>query len=125
MGCVKTSPSDFYAALTAVAITAEYQATLNPVHPTETPTLTPGPLATTQPEKCRAESIIDSVNIRSGSSGSIIGCCLAIGERLEIQQIDPSGEWAFILGVDRPSHQGWVKLSFLKIIGECKMISGE
>jgi len=122
LGCVKTTPSDFYDALTAVAATSEYQATLNPVPATETPTLTSGPLVTTQPEKCRAESSMDSVNIRSGPSGGIIGCCLAKGEKLEIQQIDPSGEWALIVGSDRPSHQGWVKLSLLKIIGECGMI---
>jgi len=122
MGCVKTSPSDFYDALTAVAATVEYRSTLNPVPATETTTLTPGPLATTRPEKCLAESSIDSVNIRSGPSGGIIGCCLGKGEKLEIQQIDLSGQWALIVGLDRTSHQGWVKLSLLKIIGECGMI---
>ena len=96
-----------------------------PINSTQLPTQTLPPVSTTKPEKCLGESKQNSINIRSGPSGSIVGCCLAEMEKVEIQRIDASGEWVLIKGIDRPSHQGWVKMSFLNIIGNCEMVVGQ
>lgn len=126
VGCGKAAPVDFYPALTAAAATNGSGSPNAPQISTQSATQTPQPIITARPEKCLAESKENSINLRRGPSGDIIGCCLARGERLEIQQVDSTGDWALIEGIDRPSHQGWVKLSFLSIIGDCKMgIAGQ
>ena len=83
------------------------------------PTLPPAPTlaATTTPRSgpCKAEARVNSINMRRSPSGDIIGCCLSAGEDVEIQKVDEQGEWALIEGIERPSHQGWVKLSLLNI----------
>ena len=66
---------------------------------------------------------MNSVNMRRSPSGDIIGCCLSAGEDVEIQKVDEKGEWALIEGIERPSHQGWVKLSLLNITGDCDLVS--
>ncbi len=80
----------------------------------------PRPTGTPQQENCRAESIQNSINMRRTPNGDIIGCCLARGEAVEILDVDDSGEWVLIEGIEKPTHRGWVKLSLLEISGDCE-----
>jgi len=125
MGCRAKPPSDFFPALTSAAATSQSGSPGNLMDPTEEPTQTPSPSNTTEPEKCLAESISNNINIRRGPSGDIIGCCLAQSEKVEIQQVDVLGEWALIQGIEKPAHTGWVKLSYLKIMGDCKLLPAD
>ena len=122
MSCRGKPPSDFFPALTSAAATNQSGSSGNLIDSTEEPSQTPSLNNTTESEKCLAESISNNINIRRGPSGDIIGCCLAQGEKVGIQQVDVLGEWALIQGIEKPAHKGWVKLSYLKIMGDCKMV---
>lgn len=110
-------------ALTSAAATIASGSSNNQVLPTIPPAQTQTPTTTPRPEPCKAESRINSVNMRRSPSGDITGCCLSAGEDVEIQKVDETGEWALIEGIERPAHQGWVKLSLLKITGDCDLVS--
>ena len=120
-GCFRQPPSDFFPALTAAAATRIVLTSATPSYSTSTPALTPSPLSTGQALECQAEGTMNGINIRRTPGGDIIGCCVGLGEKLEIQKVDPFGEWVLIQGIEKPTHQGWVKLSLLKIIGDCQM----
>ena len=122
VGCSSPTQSDFFRELTSIAVTAGIQSTNRPIETLAATANFTTQVKTSVPEKCLAESRNDSVNIRNAPSGNIIGCCLAKGERVEIQLVDFSDEWALIKGIEKESHLGWVKASFLKPIGICKMI---
>jgi SH3-like domain-containing protein len=110
-------------ALTSVAATIASGSSNDQILPTLAPTPSQAPTATPKTEPCKAESRVNSVNLRRGPSGDIIGCCLSAGEDVEIQKVDEKDEWALIEGIERPSHQGWVKLSLLNITGDCELVS--
>lgn len=110
-------------ALTSAAATITSGSSNGQVLPTLPPTPTQAPTTSPRPGPCKAESRVNSVNIRRSPSGDIIGCCLSAGEDVEIQKVDEKGEWALIEGIERPSHQGWVKLSLLNITGDCDLVS--
>ena len=110
-------------ALTSAAATIASGSPNDQVLPTLPPAPTQALTSTPRPGPCKAESRVNSVNLRRGPSGDIIGCCLSAGEDVEIQKVDEKGEWALIEGIERPAHQGWVKLSLLNISGDCEMVS--
>lgn len=110
-------------ALTSAAATIATGSSNDHVLPTIQPAQPQTPTGTPRPEPCKAEARVNSVNMRRSPSGDIIGCCLSAGEDVEIQKVDEKGEWALIEGIERPSHQGWVKLSLLKITGDCDLLS--
>lgn len=123
-GCGGTPTSDFFPALTSAAATRESSSLSTPTYRLEATVQTPPPTSMTEPETCRGKSKQNSINIRNGPSGAIIGCCLAEGENVEIQQFDASGEWALIKGIEKPTHQGWVMIKYISIIGDCEMAPG-
>ena len=110
-------------ALTSAAATVASGSSYNQELPTLPPAPSEAPTTTPRPGPCKAESRLNSINMRRNPSGDIIGCCLSAGEDVEIQKVDEKGEWALIEGIKRPSHQGWVKLSLLKITGDCDLVS--
>jgi len=110
-------------ALTSAAATIESGPSNNQFLPTIPPAPSQAPTTTPKPGPCKAESRVNSVNMRRSPSGDIIGCCLSAGEDVEIQKVDEKGEWALIEGIARPSHQGWVKLSLLNLTGDCDLVS--
>ncbi len=110
-------------ALTSAAATITGGSTNGQLIPTLPPAPTLAPVSTATLGPCKAESRVNSVNMRRNPSGDIIGCCLSAGEDVAIQKVDEKGEWALIVGIERPSHQGWVKLSLLNISGDCGLIS--
>ena len=110
-------------ALTSAAATIASGSSNEQALPTLPPVQTLAPTSTPRPGPCKAEARVNSVNMRRSPSGDIIGCCLSAGENVEIQKVDEKGEWALIEGIERPAHQGWVKLSLLNITGDCAMIS--
>jgi len=109
-------------ALTSAAATIESGSSNDQLLPTLPPAPTQAPTSTPKPGPCKAESRVNSVNMRRNPSGDIIGCCLSAGEEVKIQKVDEKGEWALIEGIERPSHQGWVKLSLLNITGDCGLV---
>lgn len=119
-GCSKPPPSDLSPALTAAAASNNNGAAVSTAVSTEAQTEMPRPTGTPQQENCRAESIQNSINMRRTPNGDIIGCCLARGEEVEILEVDDSGEWALIEGIEKPAHRGWVKLSLFEISGNCE-----
>jgi hypothetical protein len=123
LSCGRTPQENINPALTSAAATIEGGSFNSSSTPTNTPAQTQIPSITPKPEPCKAESKVNSVNLRNSPSGGIIGCCLAAGEDVEIQKVDEKGEWVLIKGIDRPSHQGWVKLSLLNITGDCDLVS--
>jgi len=110
-------------ALTSAAATIASGPSNSQVLPTLPPAPSQAPTTTPNPGPCKTESRINSVNLRRSPSGDIIGCCLSAGEDVEIQKVDEKGEWALIEGLERPSHQGWVKLSLLNISDDCDLVS--
>jgi len=120
LACVISEPKEnINPALTSAAATIESGTNNNQLLPTLPPIPTQTPTSTVKSGPCKAESKINSVNMRRNPSGDIIGCCLSAGEIVEIEKVDGKGEWALIEGIEKPSHQGWVKLSLLKITGDC------
>lgn len=121
VGCGGTPTSEFFPALTSAAATSQSGLSGNPTHIQASSTQTLPPISTTEPQTCLGKSKQNSINIRNGPSGAIIGCCLAEGENVEIQKFDASGEWALIKGIEKPTHQGWVMFKYLTIIGDCAL----
>ena len=89
MGCFREPPSDFFPALTAAAATMQSGLSGSPTALTETATQTP--ISTTEPAKVPGRKPEQQRQYPQRASWSIIGCCLALGENVEIQQIDSSG----------------------------------
>ena len=124
LACGTVAPKEnINLALTSAAATIASGSPTVQVLPTLPPAPTLAATSTPRPGPCKAESRVNSVNLRRSPSGDIIGCCLSAGEDVEIQKVDEKGEWALIEGIERPAHQGWVKLSLLNITGDCAQVS--
>jgi len=124
LACGTVEPKDnIDLALTSAAATITSGAPSDLILPTLPPAPTLVPTITASPGTCTAEGRVNSINMRRSPSGDVIGCCLSAGEDVEIQEVDEKGEWALIAGIEKPSHQGWVKMSLLNVTGTCDLVS--
>jgi hypothetical protein len=118
--CSQPPQKDFRPALTASAVALNPQSTNIP-KVAGTATLRPRPTNTPR-AFCWGEGKDNGINIRRSPGGDIIKCCIGKGEDLRVTMIDGSGKWALVEGIDRPDHQGWAALSYIKLAGDCSTV---